>query len=139
MNLSLIWLPDVMPTIGALVGGELRTDRPIDGSARPAALTGAQILPSADATALGFRFEKNSYQLATVRQGKWKTHLSILNLDPQHTQPTTGGQLFDLHVDAEERIDRASEKGSALLELQKLGSAFEASLPEPGKTDLPES
>lgn len=137
MNLSLLWLPDLMPTLAALTGGRPVPDRALDGQPRPAVLTGTQTRPAGDETAYGFRHEGNAWQLATVRQGQWKSHLSILNLDPLNGNPTTGSQLYDLHVDAEERINRASAEPTIVTQLQNLATAFSASLPAAGSTDLP--
>lgn len=137
MNLSLVWLPDLMPTLASLLGGNLASDRPLDGTPRPAVLTGAQTRPVGDETAFGFRFQNNAWQLATVRQGTWKSHLSIINIDPQNTNATTGSQLYDLHIDAEERINRSSQQPAMVSRLQGLASSLTASLPAAGTTDLP--
>jgi arylsulfatase A-like enzyme len=137
MNLSLLWLPDLMPTLASLLGGDITADRPLDGTPRPAVLKGTRTVPAGDETALSFRFQNNAYQLTTVRKGRWKSHLSIVNVDPQNTNPLTGSQLYDLHVDAEERINRATQQPAVLTELQSLATALSAQLPAPGSTDLP--
>lgn len=137
MNLSLLWLPDLMPTLASLLGGDIAADRPLDGTPRPAVMKGTRTVPAGDETALSFRYQNNAYQLATVRKGRWKSHLSIINLDPQNTNPVTGSQLYDLHVDAEERINRAAQQPAVLTELQALASALSARLPAPGSNDLP--
>jgi arylsulfatase len=137
MNLSLIWLPDLMPTIGAITGGQLAGDRPLDGMPRAAALTGTQTRPAGDETVFGIRHHNGSWQIATVRQGKWKSHLSIINIDPENNRPTTGNQLYDLHIDAEERINRATEQPATLNDLAAIAAAAANSLPPSGQTDLP--
>lgn len=136
-NLSLVWLPDLMPTIASLVGGSLAGDRPLDGTSRHTAFTGASTRPSGDEKAFGFRHDGNAYRLTTVRQGKWKSHMSIINNDPLNTNPTTGAQLYDLHIDADERINRASQQASVLAQLASLANGFSSALPAPGATDLP--
>lgn len=137
-SLSLIWLPDLMPTLVSLVGGGLAPDRPLDGTPRPAAITGAQSRPAAHDTALGFRHHAGRWQIASVRQGKWKSHLAITNIDPQNTNPATGNQLYDLHIDAEERINRAAQQPAILASLSTIATEAAATLPHAGSTDLPE-
>ncbi len=137
MNLSLLWLPDLMPTLATLTGGGPAPDRPLDGHPRPAVLTGTQTRPAGDEIVYGFRHEGNAWKLATVRQGKWKSHLSIVNIDPLNDNPTTGSQLYDLHVDAEERINRASAQPAIVTQLQSLATSYGAALPAAGTNDLP--
>jgi arylsulfatase len=137
MNLSLVWLPDLTPTLAALVGGALTPDRPLDGTPQPEALKGARTRPTGNETAYAFRHEGNAWQLATLRQGRWKSHLSIVNIDPLNDNPATGSQLYDLHVDAEERINRAGGQPAILNQLQSLATSFSATLPAAGTTDLP--
>lgn len=137
MNLSLIWQPDLMPTLASLLGCDLAPDRPLDGTPRPEVLKGDRTRPAGDETAMGFRFENNMWRLATIREGKWKSHLSIVNIDPLNTNATTGSQLYDLHADAEERLNRAAAQPAALARLQALADAFAATLPAAGNTDLP--
>ncbi|MGC4016972.1 MAG: sulfatase-like hydrolase/transferase [Luteolibacter sp.] len=137
LNLSPIWLPDLLPTLASLLGGDLATDRPLDGASRADALKGTRTHPTGDETAIGFRYESFAWKLATVRQGKWKSHLSIVNIDPLNTNPTTGSQLYDLQVDAEEYINRASQQAATVTQLQQFANSFSASLPAAGKADLP--
>lgn len=137
-NLSLIWLPDLMPTFASLVGGGLAPDRPLNGTPRPAALTGKQTRPAAHDTALGFRHHAGQWQVASVRQGRWKSHLAITNIDPQNTNPTAGNQLYDLHIDAEERINRAAQQPAIVSSLNTIATEAAATLPAAGATDLPE-
>jgi arylsulfatase A-like enzyme len=136
-NLSLLWLPDLMPTLAALTGAGLAPDRPLDGLPRPAAFTGTTTRPGGGETAFGYRHHNGQWQVATVRQGKWKSHLAIANIDPENTNPTTGSQLYDLHIDAEERINRASQQPAVLASLAALAAQAAASLPPAGATDLP--
>lgn len=137
MNLSLIWQPDLMPTLASLLDCDLAQDRRLDGTPRPDVLKGERTRPAGDETAYGFRFENSTWQLATVREGKWKSHLSIVNIDPLNTNPTTGSQLYDLHVDAEENINRASQQPAVLARLQALADTFTATLPAAGNADVP--
>lgn len=137
INLSPIWLPDLMPTIASLVGGRLALDRKLDGTARHSALSGISTRPTGSEKAFGFRFSENAYRLASVRSGKWKTHRSIVNIDPLNTNPTTGAQLYDLHIDAEERINRATQQPAVLSQLEDLAADLNDELPAPGTTDLP--
>lgn len=137
MNLSLVWLPDLMPTLGALTGGGLAPDRPLDGTPRPAALTGGRTRPTGDETLFGLRHHDGAWRIATVRQGKWKSHLAITNIDPENNRPTSGSQLYDLHIDAEERINRAGQQAALLNDLAGIAATATATLPPPGATDLP--
>jgi arylsulfatase A-like enzyme/Zn-dependent protease with chaperone function len=136
-NLSLVWLPDLMPTLAALTGGGLASGHPLDGSPRLAALTGAQTRPAGHETVFGYRHHAGRWQIASVRQGKWKSHLAITNIDPENTNPAGGGQLYDLHVDAEERINRAASQPALLAGLAAIAAAAEATLPAAGTSDLP--
>jgi arylsulfatase len=137
MNLSLLWLPDLMPSLASLLAGDIAADRPLDGTPRPAVLKGTRSVPAGDETAISFRLQNGAYQPATVRKGKWKSHLTIINIDPQNTNPATGSQLYDLHVDAEERINRAAQQPVVLAELQALAAELTNELPAAGATDLP--
>jgi arylsulfatase A-like enzyme len=129
INLSLLWLPDLMPTLASLTGGVPASDRPLDGSPHTAVLKGMQTRPAGDEIVYGFRYEGNAWKLTTVRQGKWKCHLSIVNIDPLNGNPTTGSHLYDLHIDAEERINRASGQPAIVTQLQNLATTYGASLP----------
>ncbi len=51
--------------------------------------------------------------------------------------PTTAGQLFDLHVNAEESINRAAGQSAVVQRLQELADGFAAGLPATGASDLP--
>jgi hypothetical protein len=137
INLSLLWMPDLMPTLASLTGGMPASDRPLDGSPRTAVFKGMQTRPVGDEIVYGFRHEGNAWKLTTVRQGKWKSHLSIVNIDPLNGKPTTGSQLYDLHIDAEERINRASGQPAIVTQLQSLATTYGATLPVAGTTDLP--
>ena len=137
MNLSLVWMPDLMPTLTALVGGGLAPDRPLDGLPRADAITGTQPRPDPADTAFGLRHHDGQWQIATARQGKWKSHLHITNIDPENTRPNTPGQLYDLHIDAEERINRAGQQATISTDLATLAAEAEASFPPAGTTDLP--
>lgn len=137
MNLSLLWQPDLMPTFASLLDCDLAGDRTLDGTPRPDVLKGTRTRPAGDEKAVSFRYANNAWQLATVRQGKWKSHQSIVNIDPLNTNPTSAGQLFDLHVDAEESINRAGQESATLTQLQNLAGAVTASLPAAGTMDLP--
>jgi arylsulfatase A len=137
-NLSLIWLPDLMPTLTALAGADLAADRPLDGTSRAAAFSGNHDRPGDDDTAFGFRHHDGQWEITTVREGKWKTHLSITRMDPGNTRPTSAHPLYDLHVDAEERTDRAAENPAILARLNHLAMTAIATLPAAGTTDLPD-
>jgi arylsulfatase A len=136
-NLSLIWLPDLMPTLTTLAGADLAEDRPMDGTSRAGAFAGSQHRPGDEDTAYGFRHHDGQWRIATIRQGKWKTHLSITRMDPENTRPTNAHPLYDLHVDAEERTDFAAGNPAILARLNHLATTTAATLPAAGDTDLP--
>ncbi len=136
-NQSILRLTDLLPTLTAITDGYQPGDRPLDGASRAAALLGVRTRPSGDELVFTYRHDGSRYRPATIRLGKWKHHLSIVNNDPENSKPTTGTQLYDLRADASEYINRASEQPSVLADLQALASQLEASLPAPGSTDLP--
>ena len=137
MSLGLLWLPDLPVTLAAITGAPLAADRPLDGRARADLLQGTRTRPATGDQAFGLRLQNNTWQISTVRDGAWKSHWNILNLDPENLQPTSTPQIYDLHTDAEERINRASQQAARLTQHQTLADAFRASLPAAGNHDLP--
>ncbi len=136
-NQSILRLTDLFPSLAGIASGYSPADRPSDGASRATSLLGVRTRPIGDEVVFTYRHDGNRYKPASVRLGKWKQHLSIVNSDSENTKPTTGTQLYDLRADPSEYINRASEQASLVSQLQALASQQDASLPAAGSTDLP--
>lgn len=138
MNLALLWLPDLMPSLTALIGGEIAPDeRRLDGTNRLDILTASTLRTPTDAITYGLHRQGEQWATATVRRGAWKLHLLVHNTDPDNARPEVPGQLYHLETDPEERIDRSAqdpEQSKAIL--QSLAQEFTDSFPPSGESDL---
>jgi len=117
---------DLFPTVAALAGAALPTDRPIDGVDLGGVLSGGAAAPRE-----AF-FYYRGQQLFAVRAGRWKAHFATQGAygDPapvRHDPP----QLYDLEADAGERFDVAAEHPAEVARLVALARAHEASFAPP--------
>lgn len=96
VNDELMTTMDLLPTLAKLGGGEVPTDRVIDGKDVWGVLTGIDNSPHE----AFFYYRGNSLQ--AVRSGKWKLHVSILK--EESMQPV----LFNLDEDIGEQEDVAA-------------------------------
>ncbi len=122
---------DVLPTVVKLAGGEVPTNRKIDGKDVWPLLAGR----SKESPHQAF-FYFNSNQLQAVRSGPWK-----LAITPQGTgmfagaaQPVkhTGPRLYNLDSDLGELSDVASQHADVVARLEKLVKEMDADLGETG-------
>lgn len=108
-------LLDVTPTLAALAGAELPTDRPIDGIDLSAVLSGE---PMPEREALYFY---HHWSLNAVRSGRWKMHLSRYPSEESRELP----QLFDMDRDPGENYNLTNLYPDVVARLSELAGRFE--------------
>lgn len=121
---------DLLPTFVTLAGGEVPTDRVIDGVDQTAFFTGKG--PSARDTMFYYRGPR----LMAVRHGAFKAHFI--------TQSGYGGEppedhdpplLYNLEHDASERFDVAQDHPEVIERIRAIVAEHQANL-EPGEPQL---
>lgn len=131
---------DLLPTITALAGGALPTDRTLDGRDIRAYLFPEQkvIGPVEEVPEFNFIYTgvpRNS--ICAIRQGSWKLHIALYSQTGNNYgyAPDTPKRtdlekplLFDLNQDPSERHDLASEHPDRVALLQSSLAAFRQSL-----------
>lgn len=122
VNQSLVWLPDLFPTLVELTQAYPGPERPMDGSDQSLALFGAQVKP--DASRMLF-LERNQ-QTRAVRAGAWKLHLSYNNSDSENDISATAPLLYQVEQDPIEWTNRVFSMNATVAALQSLASAHEA-------------
>jgi uncharacterized sulfatase len=99
------WLPDLPPTLCAIAGLNWPTDRPMDGTNRVAAVTGAALRPEGTEQLFFHRLTNASPNLAAQRLGSVKYHRSLTKTDPENSYTTANlPMLFDVELDPSERF-----------------------------------
>jgi arylsulfatase A-like enzyme len=118
---------DVLPTVVKLVGGEVPTDRTIDGKDIWPLLIGQTQQSPHDAL-----FYFNGNRLEAVRSGPWKLAIAPqgTGLPPGAAQPVkhTGPRLYNLDDDIGELTDVAAQHAEVVARLQKLVEQMDADL-----------
>jgi uncharacterized sulfatase len=117
-------LTDVLPTVAAVTGAAVPTDRPIDGvdlsRAWPGRHTSRRVL-----------YHYHGWTLNAVRRGRWKLHLpgrvNGLVPDPGEAPPLPP-LLYDLDRDPGEARDLADTHPSKVRELTLLAERFDAEI-----------
>lgn len=109
---------DLLPTLVGLAGGEVPTDRPIDGIDIASALRGG---PMPEREALYFFYD---WTLNAVRSGKWKLHIERAPYDPYRLHHRGLPQLFDLDRDPGECYDLADREPEVMSRLSGLAASF---------------
>ena len=137
-NFSVLWLPDLLPSLAAVADAWTAADRPLDGTSRAEVLLGARTRPDAATTLYLHRNSGSAWQLRALRQGSWKLHQAYNNSDPGNTNPGTNTPfnlaaplLFDLQADPIEHINRSTTLPSVTASLQSLATAHEATFAAP--------
>jgi arylsulfatase A-like enzyme len=99
------WLPDLPATLCSIAGLNWPTDRPMDGTNRVAALTGAALRPDGTEQLFFHRLTNASPNLAAQRLGSVKYHRSLTKTDPENSYTAASlPLLFDLELDPTERF-----------------------------------
>jgi arylsulfatase A-like enzyme len=99
------WLPDLPPTLCAIAGLPWPGDRPMDGTNRIAALTGAAMRPDGTESLFFHRLTNASPNLAAQRLGSVKYHRSLTKSDPENSYTAANlPMLFDAELDPTERF-----------------------------------
>jgi uncharacterized sulfatase len=99
------WLPDLPATLCAIAGLNWPADRPMDGTNRVAALTGAALRPDGTEQLFFHRLTNSFPNLAAQRLGSVKYHRSLTKTDPENSYTSASlPLLFDLELDPSERF-----------------------------------
>ncbi|MEI7945862.1 MAG: sulfatase [bacterium] len=109
---------DILPTFAALAGGQVPTDRKIDGANIWPQLSGDGQAPAAHETFYYYR----GLRLEAVRHGDWKLQLSL------EKRPSEKAKLYNLRTDIGEVTDVASANPSIVTQLQSLVVAMKDDL-----------
>ena len=107
---------DILPTFVKLAGGEVPTDRKLDGGDIWPLLAGEEGAKSPHETFYYYR----GLKLQAIRNGPWKLHLA-------------GGQLYHLESDIAESRDVAGDNADVVARLRALAEATDRDLGRDGK------
>jgi arylsulfatase A-like enzyme len=135
---SLVWMPDVYPSLIDLIQSYTPANHFLDGENTVTQLLGADRGRTGDRQLFLYRYEEGGYEATAIRQGQWKMHRTILNLDPENDSPASASSLFDVEVDPSERINFSSVERNLIRELRREIISHEAGFPA-DLPDLPES
>jgi arylsulfatase A len=124
------WLPDLPPTLCGIAGLPWPADRPMDGTNRAAALTGAALRPEGNERLYFYRMPGTAYVLNALRSGVWKLHRGLVRTDPENTY-LTAPLLFDLEKDPSERFAANSSQAALLTQLEAAAAAHLATIAPP--------
>lgn len=109
---------DILPTFATLAGGQVPTDRKIDGANIWPQLSGEVDAKAAHETFYYYR----GLRLEAVRHGDWKLHL------PSEKKPSEKPMLYNLRTDIGEAIDVAAANPSIVAQLQALVASMKDDL-----------
>jgi arylsulfatase A len=109
---------DILPTFAALAGGQVPTDRKIDGANIWPQLSSDKQVPAAHETFYYYR----GLRLEAVRHGDWKLQL------PSEKKPSEKPMLYNLRTDIGESTDVAAANPSVIAQLQNLVSSMKDDL-----------
>jgi arylsulfatase A len=109
---------DILPTFAALAGGQVPTDRKIDGANIWPQLSGDSQAKPAHETFYYYR----GLRLEAVRHNEWKLQL------PSEKNPSAKPVLYNLNTDIGEATDVAAENPKVVAQLQALVAAMKDDL-----------
>jgi arylsulfatase A-like enzyme len=118
---------DLAPTLAALAGAAMPTDRKIDGVNQWPVFAGD---PPSPPRKQFFYFR--GLQLEAVRSGPWKLHLALADQSPGEKKGKPRPQLFNLDGDVGELHDVAAQHPEIVAELQTLAKTMNGDLNEQG-------
>ena len=124
---------DVLPTIFALAGVDIPTDRTIDGrDLRPVLMSDKA---RGELEPFRFFYSYHDNKPSAIRKGPWKLHIRIgsqtgnnYGFEASREKPL----LFQVEQDISERIDRAAEQPEIVKELLSDLEAFEKQIEAEG-------
>lgn len=111
---------DLLPTFAKLAGGEIPSDRVIDGKDIWPVLTQGAKSPHD----VFFYYRDND--LRAVRSGKWKLHLTLPPIAGEQGEPRSA--LYDLEADIGEKNDVLAERPEIAERLRSYAQTFETEL-----------
>lgn len=109
---------DIMPTLAALTGAELPSDRPIDGVDLSGLFAG-ESAPEREALYFYGRWHLNA-----LRQGRWKLHIDRHPAEDEGENNQELPQLFDLLADPQESYNLGSLYPDVLERMLSLAGNF---------------
>lgn len=99
------WLPDLPPTLCAIAGSAMPTNRPLDGINRAVALTGVALRPVGTEQLFFHHLTNTQPNLVAQRLGAVKYHRNLTKTDPENSYTAESlPMLFDLELDPTERF-----------------------------------
>lgn len=124
---------DILPTISALAGVSLPSDRSIDGRDIRSLL---QVNPpQTPMPPFQFFYSSSDNKPSAVRVGAWKMHIRIYSQTGDNYGFAASREtplLFQVERDLSERIDRANEEPGLIRSMMKTLSAFETQAGDEG-------
>jgi len=133
-ELGLATTMDILPTSIRMAGGELPTDRVLDGHDLTGLLRGEA--PSPRAEVLFYR----GTRLMAIRKGPWKAHFVTQGSYVGNTQPQVHDPplLFQLDVDPSEKWNVAERYPEVIAELKAAAESHQAAVePVPSQLEIP--
>ncbi len=124
---------DILPTIFAITGVELPTDRTVDGRDIRSILMPEKYESKAEEFKFFYSYSDN--QPSAIRKDAWKLHVRIGSQKKNNYGFTASSEtplLFQLEEDLGERIDVAEKHPEKVLELQTDLEAFEKQMKKEG-------
>jgi arylsulfatase A len=109
---------DLFPTLIGIAGGEVPTDRPLDGQDLMPLLTGQGSSPTRE------YFYFRTEILEGVREGRWKLRIASHFRSDVPAGAAPSAELFDLDVDPGERFNMADENPQVVQRLRQRMQAF---------------
>jgi len=112
---------DLLPTFARLAGAQLPKDRVLDGRDLWPLLSGSsQKSPHQYFYYYGGSLTGETANLAAIRHGRWKLHLK------KEDGLFKGTELYDLHRDVGEKINRLTAHPDIVIELEVQATTFNA-------------
>jgi arylsulfatase A-like enzyme len=133
-ELGLATTMDILPTSIRMAGGDLPTDRVLDGHDLTGLLRGEA--PSPRAEVLFYR----GTRLMAIRKGPWKAHFITQGSYAGNTQPQVHDPplLFQLDVDPSEKWNVAERYPEVIAELKAAAESHQAAVePVPSQLEIP--
>ena len=127
---------DILPTFAAIAGGEVPSDRVIDGKDIRSILLGDESQPTPH-VAYYYYFMSH---LNAVRSGRWKLHVARQGGRAPDYEPNPVLELYDLQADIGETHDVAEDYPQVVERLQALAEVARADLGDgkrPGRNVRP--
>ncbi|NWK54448.1 sulfatase-like hydrolase/transferase [Verrucomicrobiaceae bacterium N1E253] len=136
-NYAVVWTPDLFQSLVRLTQSYQPANHQIDGTDRNDVIFGVRTRPDEATVAYMYGHNGSAFELTAMRQGPWKYHLSVSNLDSNNNFSGEAPLLFDLLVDPTEHVNRSNEASARISTMEELKNEHQNSLPPEGQPQLP--